>query len=487
MNSRHSVKILHAHRFVRPASNQLPRLRNFKGHRTLVSTPSCREPVENASTSRQILEKRSSSATPNRGAVEEGVNVWSDWTQGGDFPLLLGDKIESHISGVEYTIERKLGCGEESSVWLASHESPDGIGYVALKVLNSFASWRNGAVKLSYELHLYAKLQRFQSQTILGSGHCMQPYESFVANSHYGEHICIAMPLCGPSILDLAQGLGATQGAQLALSPPLTKNIGRQIFLALSCLHSLNYVHTDVQASNILSDIGTQEIPDITTFLRKHPHKIYSPGIEPTPGSNIIAALSQPLPVFDSLDPERLIVYLADFGHAVPIHRTAERPEAMPTRSRAPEIILGLRWGTAVDVWGAGCLLFEVVTGMKQNIFNLDAPVGMTPIEVLFARMEELLGPFPKAFVQKGTVIRHKFFDANGRLLKPLPDISPLGSLRDRLEQAGLTGAELEGAENFFRRCLQLDPRKRPSALEMVLDPWIGVLPLVDRRPVIPS
>ncbi|KAF8216846.1 kinase-like domain-containing protein [Mycena galopus ATCC 62051] len=469
MSSRQSLKIL-THRFLRPTSRQLLRLRHFKGHRTLVTT-SCREPV---STSRQFLEKRSST-TPNRGAVEEDVNVSLDWTRGGYFPLLLGDKIKSRMSGLEYKIERKLGWGEESSVWLASHEGSETTGYVALKVLNTFASWRNG-VKLSYELNLYAKLHRAQSH--IGCELCVRPYESFVAKSHHGEHICVTMPLCGPSIRDLAQGLGATQGGKLAFSPPLVKNLGRQVFLALSFLHSLNFVHTDVQASNILADIGTQEALDVTTFLRKHPSMIYSPGMEPTPCSNLITPQSQPVPVFDDLNPEKLMVYLGDFGEVVPIHRTAERPEAMPMRLRAPEIILGFRWGTAVDVWGAGCLLFELVTGMKQNIFNIDAPVGMAPNEVLFARMEELLGPFSKTFVQRAhPVMRRKFFNANGRLLKPLPNLSPSGNLRERLEQAGLSGDELEEAEDFFRRCLQLDPRKRPSALEMMLDPWIGVLP----------
>ncbi|KAJ7823559.1 hypothetical protein B0H14DRAFT_3469911 [Mycena olivaceomarginata] len=89
----------------------------------------------------------------------------------------------------------------------------------------------------------------------------------------------------------------------------------------------------------------------------------------------------------------------------------------------------------------------------------------MTHTEVHLARMEELLGPFPAAFLERSSKTR-EFFDAHG--------FPPNGSLRERLEQAHLSGAELDRCEAFFRRCFQFDPELRLSAQDMLQDPWLA-------------
>jgi hypothetical protein len=55
-----------------------------------------------------------------------------------------------------------------------------------------------------------------------------------------------------------------------------------------------------------------------------------------------------------------------------------------------------------------------VLTGFR--IFNIDAPAGKTHTEVHLARMQELLGPFPKAFIERCRK-RDEFFDANGKFI----------------------------------------------------------------------
>jgi len=34
-----------------------------------------------------------------------------------------------------------------------------------------------------------------------------------------------------------------------------------------------------------------------------------------------------------------------------------------PYALRAPEVILGIAWGPAIDIWSLGCLMFEFATG----------------------------------------------------------------------------------------------------------------------------
>ncbi|KAF8216842.1 hypothetical protein K438DRAFT_405242 [Mycena galopus ATCC 62051] len=62
---------------------------------------------------------------------------------------------------------------------------------------------------------------------------------------------------------------------------------------------------------------------------------------------------------------------------------------------------------------------------------------------------------------------------STGQLLKPLGNLSPYGSLRERLGHAGLAGVELDTCEPFFRRCFQFDPDMRPSAWDIIVDPWL--------------
>lgn len=51
----------------------------------------------------------------------------------------------------------------------------------------------------------------------------------------------------------------------------------------------------------------------------------------------------------------------------------------------------------------------------------------------------------------------------------------PTLPLRDLLETFSIIeDCDIEPTEKFLRRCLQLDPRKRDAAKELVNDPWFG-------------
>jgi serine/threonine-protein kinase SRPK3 len=207
----------------------------------------------------------------------------------------------------------------------------------------------------------------------------------------------------------------------------------------------------DVKGSNIYMDLGTSDRQAVADFLGKNPSSTYEPRVEPSLSSDpIVTVRSQPLPVLRSFDPETIQVYLGDFGEgpsisivmgdqptevlssAVPVEEEVRWSVLipMPTALRAPEVILGHSWGTAVDVWATGCLvrydldfffdfhstyvqLLEMLTGTWGKIFDLDTPAAMTPTQVHLARMEELLGPFPHAFLERCSK-REEFFDTNG-------------------------------------------------------------------------
>jgi serine/threonine-protein kinase SRPK3 len=137
----------------------------------------------------------------------------------------------------------------------------------------------------------------------------------------------------------------------------------------------------DVKGSNVYMNLGTSEPQVVIDFLSENPSSNYEPRVEPSLSSDpIVTVRSQPLPVLRSFDPATIQVYLGDFGEgqsismaisdhpvkalssAVPVEETAKWSEMipvlpMPTALRAPEIILGHSWGTAVDIWAVGCLV----------------------------------------------------------------------------------------------------------------------------------
>lgn len=125
------------------------------------------------------------------------------------------------------------------------------------------------------------------------------------------------------------------------------------------------------------------------------------------------------------LSPEdKLSVKLSDFGSAMEV-KDRLRPEKaceslQPRFYRAPEVILGQPYDTQIDVWSAGCTVFEMVTG--KFLF-----MGRDNNEMLF-RMMKHLGAFSRSFCGCGA-LSHRHFrredgafrvgaDANGEPLR---------------------------------------------------------------------
>ena len=70
---------------------------------------------------------------------------------------------------------------------------------------------------------------------------------------------------------------------------------------------------------------------------------------------------------------------------------------------RAPEVILGLPYDYAMDMWSVGCVLFELFTG------KIAFP-GKSNNEMLKLMMD-LKGPFPKKMLKRGAFVDKHFAD----------------------------------------------------------------------------
>lgn len=168
---------------------------------------------------------------------------------------------------------------------------------------------------------------------------------------------------------------------------------------------------------------------------------------------------------------ESLRVKIADLGNAcfTDHHYT---DDVQTRQYRSPEVILQSLYGTAIDIWSLGCVAFEIFTG--DFLFEPKSGTKYCKDEDHLAQMIELLGKFsPVAITGK----RAREFFNKSRNLRHISELRMWG-LEDVLsEKYGLPNSELESFVSFLKRCLEIEPKRRATARELLMHPWLQDLP----------
>lgn len=381
----------------------------------------------------------------------------------GYYPLTLGQQLKDG----QLEIVRKLGWAGYSSVWLArTLKNSYPVQYVAVKVLTVNAT--AGVVRgLLGEVDALRAIKKTNPRHP-GYKHCMVIYDTFIAKSHHGPHICIVTDVFGPDLTYIRSFLPA----QRRFFPlALTQRIIKQTLLALDYLHrECKLVHTDVKPDNVLISLKDPS-EAITRLLKESPSSTYETRFEPDLSPDpIITVKSEPLGELcaeqDALsNPD---ICLVDYGEA---RSTKEQSstQAQPDLLRAPEVLLGHPWSAPVDVWSVGCLVFEYLTGTA--LFQLYETDSVSFDDVYLRRIAEFIGPFPPSFLQE-CALRNRFYDEQGKLLR-MDKFAPCTMEACLRNYKVLGEKDISAAAAFIRRCLTLDPRERPTALELLSDPWV--------------
>nr|CAI5847594.1 unnamed protein product [Callosobruchus analis] len=130
---------------------------------------------------------------------------------------------------------------------------------------------------------------------------------------------------------------------------------------------------------------------------------------------------------------------------------------------RSPEVILGLTYGTAIDMWSLGCILAELYTGYP--LFP-----GENEVEQLACLME-VLGPPPDELINLATR-RRLFFDSRGN-----PRCITNSKGRKRKPGSKNLAMMLRCNDplfiDFLAKCLDWNPKRRLLPDEALRHPWI--------------
>lgn len=173
------------------------------------------------------------------------------------------------------------------------------------------------------------------------------------------------------------------------------------------------------------------------------------------------------VPDLNNLDLSRITVKIADLGNACWTHHHFTN-DIQTRQYRAPEVILGAKWGASADMWSFACMTFELLTG--DYLFDPKAGKSYDKDDDHVAQMMELLGHFPKSLAMSGK-FSGELFNRKGHLRKI--DKLNLWSLVDVLhDKYHLSWNDSEALSNFLTPMLNPQPGERATALQQLQDPW---------------
>lgn len=147
---------------------------------------------------------------------------------------------------------------------------------------------------------------------------------------------------------------------------------------------------------------------------------------------------------------------------------------------RAPEVILGAKYGRAIDMWSLGCILSELLSGHALFPGENEADQLACIIEVLGMPPENLLGESKRVkvfFTPEGypryctarTIAEGMVLLTGGQSRRGKPRGPPLSKTFSK----ALDGCKDALFLNFIRGCLEWDPDKRLTPAEALKHPWL--------------
>lgn len=241
-------------------------------------------------------------------------------------------------------------------------------------------------------------------------------------NFDHKGHMCLVFENLSADLREVLKKFGRNVGLNLKA----IRSFAQQMFLSLSHMKKCQILHADLKPDNIL------------------------------------------------VSEKRNLLKICDLGTAAFAEDAEVTPYLVSRFYRAPEVILGMPFEYAIDMWSIGCTLYELYTG--RILF-----AGADNNQMLRV-IQESRGKFPIRMLKKST-LAEKHFDIDGNFFSQERDkitgkatlkqmnftkIAPGKDLRSKMSgnTKGMKPDEVKEHAAFvdlMDKCLQLDPARRIS------------------------
>ncbi|XP_058121022.1 serine/threonine-protein kinase PRP4 homolog isoform X2 [Anopheles coustani] len=317
-----------------------------------------------------------------------------------------------------YVVANYTGQGVFSTV-VKARDQARGSAFVAVKII------RNNEIMHKTGLRELEILKKLNDADPTDRYHCLRLYRHFF----HKQHLCMVLEPLSMNLREVLKKYGKNVGLHIKA----VRSYTQQLLLALKLLKKTGILHADIKPDNIL------------------------------------------------VNENNLVLKLCDFGSASSITDNEITPYLVSRFYRAPEIILGLSYDYGIDMWSAGCSIYELYTG--KILFS-----GQSNNQMLKCFMD-LKGKIPNKLIRKGQ-FKDQHFDQNCNFLSHEIDkiterekivvVSVIKSTRD-LQQELIAGQNLPDEQirkvsqlkDLLDKVFALDPAKRISLNHALAHPFI--------------
>jgi dual specificity tyrosine-phosphorylation-regulated kinase 2/3/4 len=248
-------------------------------------------------------------------------------------------------------------------------------------------------------------LQTLRENDLEGKNHVVKIKNFFV----FRKHVCITFEKLSMNLYELLH-----QNNFQGFSVSLVQKFTQQILQCLDFAYRFKIIHCDLKPENVMLVNSNSAEVHVIDF-----------------GSSCF-------------EPERLYTYIQSRFY------------------RAPEIILGIPYTTAIDMWSLGCMVIEFFTGFP-------AFIGENEHEQLYFFME-ILG-LPPDNILKLSSRSKLFFDPFG---VPTPlEVKKAERIPGSLSLRKLLNGAPESLISFVEKCVVWDPMLRMTPSEGLSHPFI--------------
>jgi len=211
----------------------------------------------------------------------------------------------------------------------------------------------------------------------------------------YSSHLCLVFEMLGPNLYELLkkrQFRGLPMGA--------VRTLIRQATEGIKLLGRRNVVHCDLKPENILM-VRSEDLEGVIAECKSKGEQQQNIG-SPHPGdgrdkSTVAAAAKLADPNTSTTlgkDSEEQWIKLIDFGSACFEGQTTHT-YIQSRFYRSPEVLIGLPYDSAIDIWSLGCVAAELFLGLPilPGVHEHDQ----------LGRILEMIGPVPDWMLEQGS------------------------------------------------------------------------------------